>query len=63
MKPTSLLDCVRDLLALAALALWDPRPRLKFVQLGLGLLCGPNPKTITSALEWLDQRPEDCNPK
>jgi hypothetical protein len=37
----------------------DPRPRLKFVQLGVGLLCGPKPKTITSALEWLDQRQED----
>ena len=59
MKTTSLLDGVRDLLSLAALALLDPRPRLKFVQLGLGLLCGPKPKTITSALEWLDQRQAD----
>jgi hypothetical protein len=53
------LEGVRDLLRLAALALLDPRPRLKFVQLGLGLLCGQKPKTITSALEWLDQRQED----
>ena len=59
MKTTSLLEGVRDLLSLAALALLDPRPRLKFVQLGLGLLCGPKPKTITSALEWLDQRQAD----
>jgi hypothetical protein len=56
---TSLLDCLRDLLTLAALALADPRPRRKFVQLGLGLLCGQKPKTITSALEWLDQRQQD----
>jgi hypothetical protein len=56
---TSLLEGVRDLLTSAALALTDPRPRRKFVQLGLGLLCGPKPKTITSALEWLDQRQED----
>jgi hypothetical protein len=56
---TSLLDCLRDLLTAAALALADPRPRRKFVQLGLALLCGQKPKTITSALEWLDQRQED----
>ena len=55
----SLLDCLRDLLTTAALALTDPRPRRKFVHLGLGLLCGQKPKTITSALEWLDQRQED----
>ena len=59
MKTTSLLEAVRDLLTLAALALRDPRPRRKFVQLGLGLLCGQKPKTSTSALEWLDQRQED----
>ena len=50
MKP-SLLDCLRDLLTAAALALADPRPRRKFVQLGLALLCGQKPKTITRALE------------
>lgn len=59
MKTTSLLDCLRQLLTAAALALADPRPRGKFVQLALGLLCGAKPKTITSALEWLDQRQED----
>jgi hypothetical protein len=59
MKNPSLLDCLRDLLTLAALALADPRPRRKFVQLGLGLLCAQKPKTITSALEWLDQRQQD----
>jgi DDE superfamily endonuclease len=56
---TALLDCVGDLLTLAALALADPRPRRRFVQLGLGLLCGQKPKTITSALEWLDHRQQD----
>ena len=56
---TSLLDCLRDLLTAAALALADPRPRRKFVHLGLGLLCGQKPKTITSALAWLDQRQQD----
>jgi hypothetical protein len=59
MKTTSLFDCLQDLLTLAALALLDPRPRLKFVQLGLGLLCAQKPKTITSALEWLDQQQQD----
>lgn len=56
---TALLDCLRDLLTSAALALADPRPRRKFVQLALGLLCAQKPKTITSALEWLDQRQQD----
>ncbi len=56
---TSLLDPLLDLLTLAALALTDPRPRGKFVALALGLLCGPKPKTITRALEWLDQTQED----
>jgi DDE superfamily endonuclease len=59
MKTNSFLDCLRDLLTAAALALADPRPRRKFVQLALGLLCGPKPKTLTSALEWLDQRQQD----
>jgi hypothetical protein len=59
MITTSLFEGVRDLLTLAALALADPRPRRKFVQLGLGLLCAQKPKTITSALEWLGQRQED----
>jgi hypothetical protein len=56
---TAFLDQVRSLLTVAALALADPRPRDKFRNLGLGLLCGSNPKTITSALEWLDQRQKD----
>jgi len=56
---TPLLDQLRDLLSLAALALADPRPRHKFVTLALGLLCGQKPKTLSSALEWLDQSQQD----
>jgi hypothetical protein len=29
------------------------------LDLALGWLCGQNPKTVTSALDWLDQRQED----
>jgi hypothetical protein len=47
------LDEVRHQLHLASLCLPDPRPRPRFVDLGIGLLCGQAPKTITSALEWL----------
>jgi hypothetical protein len=53
------LDQIRYQLTQASLALADPRPRAKFIDLGLGLLCGAQPKTITSALEWLDQEQED----
>ncbi len=56
---TTLLDSLRCLLAAAALALGDPRPRRKLADVALGLLCAPNPKTITSALEWLDRRQND----
>lgn len=56
---TSFLDHLRCLVAAAALAVSDPRPRGKFRRLALGLLCAPKPKTITSALEWLDQGQED----
>ena len=55
----SFLDHIRSILAAASLAVSDPRPRGKFISLALGLLCAPKPKTITSALEWLDQRQED----
>ena len=59
MNPEPLLNQVLYQLSLASLALEDPRPRTKLIDLGLGLLCGQNPKTITSALEWLDQQEED----
>ncbi len=54
---TAFLDQLLSLLTAAALAVSDPRPRHKFVNLALGLLCGPTPKTLTSALEWL-KRPQ-----
>ena len=56
---TSLLDHIHYQLTLTSLALADPRPRGKFIDLGVGLLCGQHPKTLTSALEWLDQDQED----
>ncbi len=37
----------------------DPRPRAKLTDLGLGLLCGEAPHTITSALTWLGQTQQD----
>jgi hypothetical protein len=55
----SFLDRLRSLIATAALAVSDPRPRGKFRRLALALLYAPKPKTITSALEWLDQTQED----
>jgi len=58
-SPTTLLDEVLRQLDLAALCLPDPRPRPKFVDLGLGWLCGQSPKTLTSALEWLNQDQQD----
>ena len=51
----SFVTALIDQLALASLSLPDPRPRAKVVDLGLALLCAPKPKTLTSALEWLDQ--------
>lgn len=30
----------------------DPRPRERMKRMGIGLLCGDAPKTITSAIEW-----------
>lgn len=59
MKPEPFLNQILYQLTLASLALDDPRPRTKLIDLGLGLLCGQNPKTITSALEWLDQQQQD----
>ncbi|MGV1006793.1 MAG: transposase [Candidatus Nanopelagicales bacterium] len=56
---TPFFDQLWDLLSLTALALTDPRPRPKFVHLALGWLCGQKPKTLTSALAWLDQTQED----
>ncbi len=46
------LLAVEDLLLRLTLALHDPRPRTRMVEVGIGLLCGEHPKTITSALEF-----------
>jgi len=54
-----LLDQLRSLLVAASLGLADPRPRHLVLDLGLARLCAPKPKTITSALEWLDQAQQD----
>jgi len=48
----SLLDHVRKLFERMSMSLPDPRPRGRIVDVGLGLLCGDVPKTITSAIEW-----------
>ena len=48
---TTLLPALVERLALASLCLPDPRPRAKVIDLGVALLCGPQPKTITSALD------------
>lgn len=50
----SFLDQVRSLLAQMSETVADPRPRSRIVKMGLGLLCGDTPKTITSALAWSD---------
>ena len=49
-----LLPALRALLFRMARAFTDPRPRPKVLDLALGWLCGPLPKTVTSALDWLD---------
>jgi len=37
----------------------DPRPRLRIPELALGMLCADRPKTVTSALVWLDLQDQD----
>ena len=54
-----LLPAFLALLTRMSLAFRDPRPRAKVERLALGLLCAEGPKTITSALGWLEQRYED----
>ena len=53
-----LLEAYVAQLARMGLALPDPRPRAKVIDLGISLVCAPTPKPITSAIEWLqkDQR-------
>jgi hypothetical protein len=42
-------------LHLASCSLPNPVTHPTFIDLGIGLLCGAKPKTVTSALEWLGQ--------
>ncbi len=57
--PAPFLGEVLHQLHLASLCLPSPIPRPKFIDLGVGLLCGQSPKTITSALEWLEHDQQD----
>jgi hypothetical protein len=56
---TPLFDCFIHQLHPLTLTWKDPRPRSKVLDLAQGFLCGEAPKTVTSALEWLDQTQED----
>ena len=58
-ESAKLLPAFLALLTRMSLAFRDPRPRAKVERLALGLLCAEGPKTITSALGWLEQRYED----
>lgn len=49
---STLFACVAELLTRMSLALPDPRPRDRLVAMGLGLLCGEAPKTLSSAHLW-----------
>lgn len=55
----SFLSTVRRLLGGSALALPDPRPRQRMVDVGLGLLGGEHPKTVSSAIEFKGNLDED----
>ena len=46
------LSVVEGLLLRLTFACHDPRRRMRMVELGMGLLCGEHPKTISSALEF-----------
>jgi hypothetical protein len=59
---TTLLPALIDQLFLASLSRPDPRPRATVIDLGLGLLCGQPPKTVTRAIDWLGQSQEDWSP-
>lgn len=49
---TTFLSSVCALLERISAALPDPRPRPRVTRIGLGLLCGDVPKTISSAIMW-----------
>jgi hypothetical protein len=54
-----LLDAYTAQLARMGLALPDPRPRAKVIDLGISLVCAQTPKPITSAIEWLQKEQQD----
>jgi len=57
--PSLFLAEVEQLLAQLTLALPDPRPRERMRELGFGLLCGEQPKTVSSAIEFKGSIDED----
>ena len=57
--PHPFLAQVLHQLHLASTSLPNPVTHPTFIDLGLGWLCGQNPKTVTSALEWLQQDQQD----
>ncbi len=54
----SLLSIVCSIMSDMSMKIPDPRPRSRVERMGLGLLCGDSPKTITSAIEWIERRLE-----
>jgi hypothetical protein len=59
MNGSGLLDNLLSLFRQISYALPDPRPRPRLIELALGLLCSPKPKTMTSVLQWLGRDKED----
>ena len=59
MNDSGLVENLFNLLRQISYALPDPRPRAKWIELALGWLCSPKPKTYTSVLEWLGREQED----
>jgi hypothetical protein len=59
MNGSGLLENLLSLLGQMSYGLADPRPRARFIELALGFLCSPKPKTYTSILRWLGREKED----
>jgi hypothetical protein len=55
----TLYHCRMPFLEGMAEAFHDPRPQVRVADFGLGLLCADKPKTVTSALIWLEQQHQD----
>lgn len=47
-----LIDCYREMIGTAIATFKDPRARNKAEEAAMGIICGDNPKTITSAIRW-----------